>query len=147
LAADYESRVEYLDEEIEEARKRRDEAAAAERSRPHLPTTQSALGTVAALAAKLGNATDEEKARLRTGIVQQLRTAFAEIVFRPVGLIELPEKPKRVRGAFGSLPSPIEVRAGEKGERYFMRHVFFRDDPDELSGLDGGKGIIRPRFV
>jgi hypothetical protein len=32
-------------------------------------------------------------------------------------------------------------------ERYFLRHVFFRDDPDELAALGGGKGVVRPRFT
>jgi DNA invertase Pin-like site-specific DNA recombinase len=149
LGAELKSRAQSLVEEIEEARKRRDEAAAAERSRPHLPTTQSALGSVAALAAKLAEAPAEEKAALRTGIVQQLRTAFAEITFRPhaiVGLIELPEKPKSLKGAFG-MPRPIDVRVVDGAEKYYLRHVFFRDDPEELAGLGGGKGIIHPRFV
>jgi hypothetical protein len=150
MAAEWESRAETLVDEIAEARKLRDEAAAAERSRPHLPTTQSALGAVAELAAKLGNASDEEKARLRTSIVQQLRTAFAEITFRPyaiVGLIELPEKPKSLKGAFG-MPRPIELRTAKNGkERYFLRHVFFRDDPEELAALGGGKGIVFPKFT
>jgi hypothetical protein len=51
--------------------------------------------------------------RLRTGILQQLRTAFAEIIFKPyaiVGLIELPEKLKTMKGPFG-IPKPIQVRA------------------------------------
>jgi hypothetical protein len=150
MAAEWESRAETLVDEIAEARKRRDEAAAAERLRPHLPTTQSALGTVAALAAKLAEAPAEEKAALRTAIIQQLRTAFAEITFRPnalVGLIELPEKPKSLKGAFG-LPRPIEIRTAKNGkERFFLRHVFFRDDPDELAALGGGKGIVFPKFA
>jgi DNA invertase Pin-like site-specific DNA recombinase len=150
MAAEWESRAETLVDEIAEARKRRDEAAAAERSRPHLPTTQSALGTVAALAAKLAEAPAEEKAALRTGIIQQLRTAFAEITFRPhaiVGLIELPEKPKSLKGAFG-MPRPIEIHTAKNGkERFFLRHVFFRDDPDELAALGGGKGIVFPKFA
>jgi hypothetical protein len=57
------------------------------------PPDESALGTVAALAAKPSESTVEERAALRTGIIQQLRTAFAEIVFRShaiVGLIDCP---------------------------------------------------------
>ncbi|MCS3498308.1 DNA invertase Pin-like site-specific DNA recombinase [Bradyrhizobium japonicum] len=148
MAAEWESRAESLVDEIADVRKRRDDAVAAERSRPHLPTMQSALGTVAALAAKLESSTDEEKAPLRTGIVQQLRTVFFEIVFPPhaiIGLIELPEKPKSLKGAFG-LPKPIEVRTVDGVERYFLRHVFFRDDPEELATLDGGKAVVFPRF-
>jgi hypothetical protein len=150
LAIELERRAESLVLEIAELRGLRDKAVAEERSRPHLPTTQSALGTVAALAAKLGESTVEEKTALRTGIIQQLRTAFAEIVFRPnsiVGLIELPEKPKSMKGAFG-LPRPIDVRKAADGEeRYFLRHVFFSDDPEELDDLGGGKGIIHARFA
>ncbi|WP_049819907.1 recombinase family protein [Bradyrhizobium japonicum] len=149
MAAEWESRAESLVDEIAEVRKRRDDAVAAERSKPHLPTVQSALGTVGALVAKLEGATDQEKMPLRTAIMQQLRTVFSEIVFRPhaiVGLIELPEKPSSLKGAFG-LPKPIEVRKGEKGESYFYRHVFFRDDPEEMAALGGGKGIILPRFT
>ncbi|MEY9881188.1 recombinase family protein [Bradyrhizobium sp. USDA 329] len=148
MAAEWESRAETLVEEIAHVRKLRDDAVAAERSRPHLPTMQTALGTVAAIAAKLENSTDEEKVPLRTGIVQQLRTVFFEIVFRPhaiIGLIEMPDKPKSLKGAFG-LPKPIEIRKGEKGERYFYRHVFFRDDPAELEAMGGGKGVVFPRF-
>lgn len=91
-----------------------------------------------------------EKGRLRLGIVQQLRTVFSEIVFRPhaiVGLVELPEKPKTRKGAFGGMPTAIEIRRGDKGESYFYRHVFFRDDPEEMADMGGGKGIVRPRFV
>jgi DNA invertase Pin-like site-specific DNA recombinase len=149
LAEDFENRAEAFGEQIGEKRKLRDEAAAAERSRPHLPTTQSAIGTVAALAAKLVGSTPEDKRALRTSMVQQLRTAFSEITFRThaiVGLIELPEKPKSLKRASG-LPRPIDVRTTDAGERYFLRHVFFSDDPDELAGLGGGKGIVRPSFV
>lgn len=169
VASVYEDRVETLDDEIEEMRRRRDEAEAAERSRPHLPTTQSALGSVAALAAKLETAAGEEKASLRTGIVQQLRTAFTEIVFRPhaiVGLIELPEKPKGRRWESHIVTRPPQKPKARKKaaddptaefpqrpdnakgrERYFLRHVFFRDDPDEMAEIGSGKGIVFPRYT
>jgi hypothetical protein len=172
VASVYEDRVESLDEERERLRQRRDAAAAAEHSRPHLPTTQSALGSVAALAAKLETATEAERGPLRVGIVQQLRTVFAEIVFRPhaiVGLVELPEKPKVRKVGFpttgieirppgkpkigkkvrGGPPDGTEVRSSKESERerYFLRHVFFRDDPEEMEGLGGGKGIVFPRYA
>lgn len=169
VASVYEDRVETLDDEIEEMRSRRDEAEAAERSRPHLPTTQSALGSVAALAEKLETASGEEKASLRVGIVQQLRTAFTEIVFRPhalVGLIELPQKPKGRRWASHIVTRPPhkpKTRKKASGdptaefpersnkardrERYFLRHVFFRDDPDEMAEIGSGSGIVFPRHT
>jgi DNA invertase Pin-like site-specific DNA recombinase len=148
MAPAFERRAGYYVDEIERLRKLRDQAAAAERSRPHLPTTESALGTVASLAIKLRESAGEDSTALRTAIFQQLRTAFAEIVFGRhsiVGLIELPDKPKSFKGAFG-LPRPIEVRVSDGIERYFLRHLFFRDDPEELAALGGGKGIIFPRF-
>jgi DNA invertase Pin-like site-specific DNA recombinase len=148
-AADFERRIDAYNEQLEKLRRRREDAAAAERSRPHLPTTQSAISTIASLAAKLAGATSEERTALRTGIVQQLRTAFAEIVFGRhtiVGLIELPEKPKSLKGAFG-LPRPIAVRMVDGVERYFLTQLFFRDDPEELAALGGGKGVVFPRFA
>jgi DNA invertase Pin-like site-specific DNA recombinase len=148
LAPDLRRRAESLHAQIEDKKKLRDATARAERERPHLPTTQAAIGSVAALIAKLGGATDKEKTALRIGLLQQMRVAFFEVVFRPhaiVGLIELPEKPKSLKGAFG-LPRPIEVRVSDGIERYFLRHLFFRDDPEELAALGGGKGIIFPRF-
>jgi DNA invertase Pin-like site-specific DNA recombinase len=149
LALDLEEQAQSLTEQIVELSKKRDEEAAAERSRPHLRTTRSAILTVAALAAKFEGSTPEERTALRTSLLQQMRTAFSEVVFRPhaiVGLVELPEKPKSLKGAFG-LPRPIVIRRSEKGERYFLGHVFFSDDPEEMAGFDGGKGIIRPRFA
>jgi hypothetical protein len=102
------------------------------------------------LTAKLADAIAEEKLLLRTGILQQLRTVFAEIVFKPhaiAGLIELSEKPKSTKGPFG-IPKPIQTKPGEGKElRYFFRHTFFSDDPDELAELGGGKGIISPRSI
>jgi hypothetical protein len=71
MAADFESRAEALLEQIEELRKLRNDAAAAERARPHLPTTQTAIGTVAALAAKLAGSTAEERTALRTSTSSQ----------------------------------------------------------------------------
>jgi hypothetical protein len=60
----------------------------------------------------------------------------------------VPEKPKIRKTGFGQLPSPIEVRTAKNGEeRYFQRHVFFMDDPDELAALGGEKGVVRPRFT
>jgi hypothetical protein len=81
------------------------------------------------LTAKLADATAEEKLLLRTGILQQLRTVFAEIVFKPhaiAGLIELPEKPKSTKGPFG-IPKPIQTKPGEGKElRYFFGTRSFR---------------------
>jgi DNA invertase Pin-like site-specific DNA recombinase len=139
-----------LEEKIEDLRRVRAEAAAAQRSKPDLPRTQSAIATVAALAARLDSSSAEQRTALRTSIVQQLRTAYSEIAFRPhaiVGLIELPEKPRTGKTGFGRLPQPIEVRGAKGVERYFLRHVFFTDDPEELAALGGGKGIVRPRFT
>jgi hypothetical protein len=104
--------------------------------------------------------------------VQQLRTAYAEIVFRPnaiVGLVELPEKPKTRKRGFpptgieirppgtpkvgkkvrGGPSDEAEIRPGKEAERerYFLRHVFFRDDPEEMAGVGSGKGIVFPRFT
>lgn len=150
LVPDLMRRAENLHEQIEDKKKLREAAARAERERPHLPTTQAAIGSVSALIAKLAAAPEKERTALRVGLIQQLRAAFAEIVFRPhaiVGLIELPQKPKSLKGAFG-MPRPIEIRTVEGEEtRYFLRHVFFRDDPDELAALGGGKGISYPRYV
>jgi hypothetical protein len=150
LGLRYKTLAETLNDKIDEVRKQRDEAAAAERSRPHLPTIQSALESFADLVSKLANSTAEEKVRLRTVIIQQLRTAFAEISFGRhsiVGLVELPEKPKSMKGFFG-MPKPIQVRAiKDKQPRYFFRHAFFSDHPEELADLDGGKGIIHPRYA
>ncbi|WLC16632.1 recombinase family protein [Bradyrhizobium diazoefficiens] len=165
VAAVYEQRVETLNDEIENLQRRREDAAIEERSKPDLSATQSAIRTVAALAEKLDKASGEEKISLRTAIIQQLRTAYTEISFRPyaiVGLIELPEKPKPRKSG---LPNPFVVRSpaaakprkmrngqvvaidSEKSrERYFLRHVFFRDDPEELAALGGGKGIVTPRY-
>ena len=152
MAGEYESRAESLTEEIAETRRRRDLAAAEERSRPHLPTAQSAIGGVAALGEKLRDCTDEERGPLRTALVQQLRTAFAEIVFRPhaiVGRVELPDRPKPRGGTLGDAPGRYEIRKGEDGkpDRDLLNLVFFRDDPEEMAGYDGGKGIVFPRFV
>jgi hypothetical protein len=36
---------------------------------------------------------------------------------------------------------------GAERERYFLRHVFFRDDPEEMAGMDGGKGIVFPSYA
>jgi DNA invertase Pin-like site-specific DNA recombinase len=168
VASVYEDRVETLNDEIENLQRRREDAAVEERSKPDLSAKQSAMRSVAALAEKLEKATDEERIGLRTGIIQQLRTAYAEITFRPhaiVGLIELPEKPRPRKAG---LPMPIEIRQPAEPkprkdpngavastdtnrkterERYFQRHVFFRDDPDELEAMGGGKGIINRRFA
>jgi len=148
LGIELERRAATLIGDIEDMRKRR-EAAAAERSRPHLPTIKSAMEAATMLAEKLSRSTVEEKSALRTGIIQHLRTAFAEIVFSPhgiLGLIELPEKPKTMKGAFG-MPRPITVRAAaDKVERYFYQHVIFTDDPDFLAGFDGGTGYLYSRF-
>jgi hypothetical protein len=150
LGVRYRTLAETLNDKVDEVREKRDQAAATERSRPHLPTTQSALKNFKELVGKLADTDGEEKVRLRTAIVQQLRTAFAEFVFGPhyiVGLIELPERPKSMKGPFG-LPKPIQVRKVEgKEPRYFFRHRLFSDDPDELAALGGGTGIIGPRRI
>lgn len=143
VASVYEDRVETLSDEIESLQRRREDAAAEERSKPDLSATQSAIRTVGALAEKLDKATDEERISLRTAIIQQLRTAYAEITFRPhaiVGLVELPGKPKPRKAGFPSLftvrlPTAAKPRKRKNGpvaaidpqkgrERYFLRHVF-----------------------
>jgi DNA invertase Pin-like site-specific DNA recombinase len=149
IASDLKQRVESLIEQIEDLKKTRDAMAKAERDRPHLPNTQAAIRSVGALVAKLADAPDKERTALRVAIIQQMRAAFFQVVFRHhaiVGLIELPEKPKSMKGAFG-LPRPIEVRAIDGTQRYFLRHVFFRDDPEEMASMGGGKGIVLPRFT
>ena len=71
LGIEMERRAGFLVDKIEELRKLRDEAAAAERSRPHLPTIKSAMETATALAAKLDCSTAEQKSEIRaTGILQ-----------------------------------------------------------------------------
>lgn len=150
MAPDLKRRVESLIGQIEDKQKLRDTIAKAERDRPHLPSTQAAIASVAALIAKLGSATDNERTALRTGLIQQMRTAFFQVVFRPhaiVGLIELPEKPSIRKIGFGHLPRPIEVRMINGQESYFLRHRFFGDDPEELAVLGGGKGIVSPRYA
>lgn len=110
----------------------------------------AALASVASLVAKLGEATDKDRTALRVGLIQQMRAAFFRVEFRPhaiVGLIELPEMPNIRKVGFGQLPRPIEIRVIENQERYFLRHVFFRDDPEELAALGGGTGIVNPRFA
>jgi hypothetical protein len=90
------------------------------------------METATALAAKLDCSTAEQKSEIRTGIIQQLRTAFAGIMFSPhaiVGLIELPKKRKSMKGAFG-LPKPISVKPTDDGERYFHRQMIFHDHPE-----------------
>jgi hypothetical protein len=107
------------------------------------------METATLLAAKLDCSTAEQKPAIRTGIIQQLRTAFAEIMFLPheiVGLIELPEKPKSMKGPFG-IPKPISVRVVDGIERYFYRHMIFCDHPEALYGTEGATGILRPRFI
>jgi len=149
LSVRYKALAESLNDEFEQVRKQRDEAAAAERSRPHLPTVQSALDNFADLVAKLADATTDEKVRYRIAIIQQLRTAFAKIVFKPhaiAGLIELPEEPKSMKGLFG-FPKQIERKTVDGKKRYFFRHTFFSDDPDELAEYGGGTGIISPRSI
>jgi len=149
MAPDLLRRAESLQRQIEDKKKLRDAAAKEERERPHLPTTQSAIGAVAALAAKMEAASAAERTALRLSLIQQMRTAFFEVVFRPhaiVGLIELPEKPKSMKDGLG-LPKPIEVRVIDEVERYFLRHVFWRDDPEELAARGGGKGVAFPRFT
>ena len=131
---------------IEGLRKLRGEAAAKERSRPHLPTTRSAIETVVALAAKLGTSSAKEKVSIRTALVQQLQTAFAEIVLSRhsiMSLIELPEKPRTIKS---DLPRPITVRTAVDGsEKYFYRHPIFTDHPDVLAGFEGGTGRLHSR--
>jgi hypothetical protein len=152
FGTDLERRAATLVSEIEEMQKRRDEATAAERSRPHLPTIKSAMETAAMLVAKLDCSTVEQKIAIRTGIIQQLRTAFVEFKFSPhgiAGLIELPEKPKSMKWTFGghSFPKPISVRVDDDNiERYFYRHAIFYDHPEALYGLDAATGILHPRF-
>jgi DNA invertase Pin-like site-specific DNA recombinase len=145
LGPDLERRAGSLAEEVEDLRKRRD-AAAAERSKPHLPTVRSAIETVAALAAKLGTSSAEEKVAIRTALVQQLRTAFAEILFSRhsiMSLIELPEKPRTVK--FG-LQRPVTTRKSADGrERYYLRHPIFTDHPEVLADLGRESGYLHSR--
>ena len=63
----------------------------------------------------------------------------------PVSLSIVTQRRCATKDAFG-LPKPIEARVVDGVERYFLRHVFFRDDLEELlSG--GGRGIVSPRFA
>jgi hypothetical protein len=149
MAPDLKRRVESLIGQIEDKQKLRETLAKAERDRPHLPDTQAAIASVASLIAKLGEATDKDRTALRVGLIQQMRAAFFQVVFRPraiVCLIELPEKPKSMKDGFG-LPKPIEVRVIDDVERYFLWHVFWREDPEELAAYGGGKGVAFPRFT
>lgn len=152
LAPDLKKRAEILHAEIEDKKKQRDAAARADRERPQLPTTQASIESVTALIAKLGSAVDDERTALRIGIIQHLRTIYAEITFHPhavVGLVELPEKPNVRRGAFGLPTMPYFMRKDEDGTvRHFLWYVFFSDGPAEMEELGNvGKGIVRRRFV
>jgi DNA invertase Pin-like site-specific DNA recombinase len=135
---------------IAELKRKRNEMAAAERSKPHLPTTRSAVETVVALGAKLGMSSDKERVEIRSALVQQLRIAFAEIRFWPheiVGLIELPDEPKSMRGPFGILRKFETAKSDDNIERYFYRHRIFSDDPAEMAEFDGGTGVRNARFT
>jgi DNA invertase Pin-like site-specific DNA recombinase len=150
MAAEMERKSDTLIASIKELKRKRDEMAAAERSKPHLPTTRSAVETVAALGAKLGTSSDKEKVEIRNALVQQLRIAFAEIRFWPheiVGLIELPDPPKSMRGPFGILRKIETVKSDDNIERHFYRHRIFSDDPAEMAEFDGGKGVRNARFT
>jgi DNA invertase Pin-like site-specific DNA recombinase len=150
MAPELKQRVERLIGQIEDKQKLRDSLAQAERDRPHLPDTQAAITSVSALIAKLGSATDEERTALRIGLIQQMRAAFFQVVFRPhaiVGLIELPEKPRLRKSGFSQLARLVQLRVIDGDDRYFFGHRFFGDDPDELASLGGGKGIVSPRFA
>jgi DNA invertase Pin-like site-specific DNA recombinase len=150
MAAEMERKSDTLIARIKELKRKRDEMAAAERSKPHLPTTRSAVETVAALGAKLRTSSDGERVEIRNALVQQLRIAFAEIRFWPheiVGLIELPDPPKSMRGPFGILRKIETVKSDDNIERYFYRHRIFSDDPAEMAEFDGGKGVLNTRFT
>lgn len=147
LAIEYENRAETLLEEIDEVRKRRGTVEAAPshhggRDRQR----RRARGQTRRLHRRTEeNSEDRHLAAAADGVL---------IVFRPhaiVGLIELPEEPKTTKGVFGGIPGSIEVREVEEREckhtYYFLRHVFFRDVPDEMAALGGGKGLIPPRFT
>lgn len=99
---------------------------------------------------ELESSTEKDRTALRIGLIQQLRTVFFQVEFRPhsiVGLIEVRERPRIRKVGFGHLPRPIEVHVIDEVERYFLGHRFFGDDPEELAGLGGDKGIVRPRFA
>lgn len=148
LAPELRRRAESLTLQIGDKRKLRDNIARAERDRPHLPTTQASIASVAALTAKLASATGEKRIELRVALIQQIRAAYFRVVFRPhaiVGLIEVPERPRSRKGL---LPARfVEVRIIDGVERFFLCHRFFGDDPDELDDYGGGKGIVSPRFA
>ncbi|MET1045387.1 MAG: hypothetical protein ABWX70_01580 [Hyphomicrobium sp.] len=75
-------------------------------------------------------------------MTHQIRTAFAEIAFRPgniSGSIELPGMPKNMKWVTG-LPKPIiSCKVGDT-KRWFHRHTLFTDDPNNLDalGVDAG---------
>jgi DNA invertase Pin-like site-specific DNA recombinase len=149
MALQMESKSDTLIARIKELERIRDEAAAKEQSKPRLPATRTAIATVAALGAKLETSNAKEKVDIRNALVQQLRIAFAEIRFWPheiLGLIELPNPPKSMKGPFG-IPRAIEVVKSDDIERYFYRHRIFSDDPAEMAEFDGGKGVRNARFT
>jgi len=149
LAPDLRRRAESLVAQIEDLKRLREAAAAAERSRPHLPTLKSSIDAVAALATKLDVSTAQERTTIRTGIVQHLRTLFAKISFSKhaiVGVIELPAKPKAMKTWFG-IPKPIQVKVLDGRERYFYGHLIFTDLPEELDAHDGVTGIMGARYT
>jgi DNA invertase Pin-like site-specific DNA recombinase len=148
LGPELERRAAALVEELADLRRKKEEAAAAERARPHLPTVRTAIETIAELAARLGTANAEERKNIRTSLVQQIRTAFAEVVFSRhsvATLIELPEKPKSMRTA-GGMPKPIVSRTEADGrEKYFYRHPVWTDHPRALNHVGGGSGLLHAR--
>lgn len=134
-------------DQIAEVARLRGEAAAEERSRPHLPTVRTALQDVAALSTELDVASVDDRLALRMRITHQIRIAFAAIVFGPhsiAGLIALPGKP-RMTGAFG-FPMPIVTKKEGDAVRYFYRHTVFSDEPEMLATMDGGTGVLGSRF-
>jgi hypothetical protein len=122
------------------------------RRRPDLPAIESAFASMRDFAERLAAASDDERLHIRRMMMQQLRTAFAEIRFLDheiQALIPLPGKPSSLTGPFG-LPRPIEMKKINNGERYYLRHTIYIDDPDYLASITIGdetpsKALLRPR--
>jgi DNA invertase Pin-like site-specific DNA recombinase len=139
--------------EVAALEKVRHVAAQERRRRPDLPAIESAFAAMRDFAARLSAAGEGKRVHIRRVMMQQLRTAFAEIRFLDheiQGLIPLPGKPGSLTGPFG-MPRPIEVKKVGNGERWFLKHTIYIDDPQYLMSITiddeaPPKELFRPRY-
>jgi hypothetical protein len=143
----FEERIRELRAEIVAAERKRDAAAKAEMTRIDLPTTKSSWSAAGAFAQRLENARDEELIRLRRMIIQQLRTALAEVRFSNYSIevvVELPGKPTEESYPFGPISwiRSIESKIEDDVERYFMCDKIYTEDPEYAARM--GKAPYKP---